>query len=62
MTHTQIHKIGFIGFGEAGQAIASSLLRDMPQLEIFTYDIAGQSSQECTDAPLLDKLTHLSSA
>lgn len=62
MTHTQIHKIGFLGFGEAGQAMASSLLRDRPQLEIVAYDIIRQSSQECTDAPLSDRLTHLNSA
>ena len=40
--------IGLLGYGEAGQAIAASLLAQNPDYVIFAYDIAPHDAMPCT--------------
>lgn len=53
--------LGFLGFGEAGQAMAASLHRDHRELALFAYDRLRRSEQECACGPLADRVRHLPS-
>ena len=46
MTKSTIAHIGFLGCGEAGQSMASSILRTHEDIQIFAYDIRGQTVSE----------------
>ncbi len=54
--------IGFLGCGEAGQMMASTLRRDHPDLTIYAYDKLRENEQACAQGPLAHIINHLPSA
>ena len=62
MSPHKIRKIGFLGFGEAGQMMASTLYDAHEDISLYAYDLNCQTEAACARAPLADKLQHLPTA
>ena len=59
MPNAKLPRFGLLGFGEAGQAIATSLARQNPDLALSAYDKAPHDEMICDHVTLLDSASSL---